>query len=164
MTSHIGTTVFDVICLATGDTKDAFRLLGVVPEGEVIQIRYIPHRWHNCVLEVTRKGPRKQGGAWKRNVSNVTVCRAVKTAEQKEHRLSKPRTKEKARRAARAAAEVVSRDYCSLIPRPHPSIPVQKSAWRGLRMIWERGELLRHRRSDGCECPRRAHPSPTRVT
>ena len=35
--------------------------------------------------------------------------RAVETAEQKEHRLSKPRTKKKARRAAHAAAEVVSR-------------------------------------------------------
>ena len=33
--------------------------------------------------------------------------RAVETADQKEHRLSKPRKKEKAWRAARAAAEVV---------------------------------------------------------
>ena len=40
----------------------------------------------------------------------MTVRRAVETAEQKEHRQSKPRTKEKARRAARVATEVVSRD------------------------------------------------------
>ena len=48
--------------------------------------------WHNRVLEVTHAN---NGGASKRNVeSNVTVlpARHVETAEQIQHRLSKPRT------------------------------------------------------------------------
>ena len=71
--------------------------------------------WHNRVLEVTREGLRKQRRSLKaerlRNVESNGVTarrgRAVETADQKEHRLSKPRKKEKAWRAARAAAEVV---------------------------------------------------------
>ena len=60
--------------------------------------------------------------------------RAVETAERKEHRLSKPRTKEKATRAARAAAEVVSRDYCSFVHRPRPEFRHRKAteSWAGL--------------------------------
>ena len=63
----------------------------------------------------------------------MTAPRAVKTAEQKEHRLSKPGTKEQARRAARAAAEVVSRDYCSLVPRPWSVFRYRKAteSWAG---------------------------------
>ena len=82
--------------------------------------------WHNHVLEVTREG--------KRNVkSNVTARRAIETAEQKEHRLSMPRTKEKARCATRAAAEVVSRDYCSFVHRPRPAFQHRKvmESWAG---------------------------------
>ena len=36
------------------------------------------------------------------------ACRTVKTAEQKEHRVGKPRTTDKARCAAHAVTEVVS--------------------------------------------------------
>ena len=59
--------------------------------------------------------------------------RAVKTTEQEVHRLSKPRTKEKARCAARAAAEVVLWDYCSLVPRPRPAFRYRKAmeSWAG---------------------------------
>ena len=58
---------------------------------------------------------------------------SAETAEQKEHRLSKPRTKEKARRAARAAAEVVPRDYCSFVHRPRPAFRHRKAteSWAG---------------------------------
>ena len=63
----------------------------------------------------------------------MTVRRAVETAEQKENRLSKPRTKEKARRAAHAAAEVVSGDQCSLVPRHRPAFQHKKAteSWAG---------------------------------
>ena len=50
----------------------------------------------------------------------AALC-TVETAEQNEHRLSKPRTKEKPWHAARAAAKVVSRDYYSLVSRSHPT-------------------------------------------
>ena len=64
--------------------------------------------WHRCVLEVTRKGPHKQRRRKGNIESNVDRAhRAAETAEQKEHRLSKPRTKERARRDSRAATEVV---------------------------------------------------------
>ena len=50
----------------------------------------------------------KQRRSLKEKLRIESDSRAVETAEQKDHRLSNPRTKEKARRAARAAAEVVS--------------------------------------------------------
>ena len=63
------------------------------------------------VSEVAREGPTNNRGAEKEILkSNVTVCHTIETAEQKEHRLIKPRTKEKVRYAACAAAEVVSQD------------------------------------------------------
>ena len=63
----------------------------------------------------------------------MTACRAIETAEEKEHRLSKPRTKEKATRAACAAAEVVLRDYCSFVHRPRPAFQYRKvrESWAG---------------------------------
>ena len=68
--------------------------------------------WHNRVLEVTREGLRKQRRSLKAEKRRIehdsSRGRAVETADQKEHRLSKPRKIEKAWRAARAAAEVVS--------------------------------------------------------
>ena len=66
-----------------------------------------------------------------RNVkSNMTAHRATETAEQKEHRLSKSRSKEKARRAARAAAEVVLQDYCSFV-RPAFRHRKATESWAG---------------------------------
>ena len=67
--------------------------------------------WHNRVLEVTREGLRKQRRSLKAETERrierrMTARHAVETAEQQERRLSKPRTEEKARRAA---AWVVSR-------------------------------------------------------
>ena len=43
------------------------------------------------------------------------VCHTTETAEQKEHRLSNPRTKDKARHAARVAAEVVLHSQTQII-------------------------------------------------
>ena len=54
--------------------------------------------WHNRVLEVTREGLHKQWRSLKAEKRRIECDSA--TAERKEHRLSKPRTKEKARRAA----------------------------------------------------------------
>ena len=73
--------------------------------------------------------PRKQQRSLKEKCnlkSNVTVCHTIETAEQKEHRLFKPRTKEKARCAARA-------DYCSFVHRARPAFRHKKvsESWAG---------------------------------
>ena len=62
---------------------------------------------HSRVLEVTHEGLRTQQRSLKAEKCRIEHD-VVETAEQKEHRLSKPWKIEKARRAARAAAEVVS--------------------------------------------------------
>ena len=51
----------------------------------------------------------------------------LKQQSKKKYRLSRSRTKEKARHAAHAAAEVVSREYCSLIFRPRPAFWYRKA-------------------------------------
>ena len=43
------------------------------------------------------------------------ACHTAETAERKEHRLSKPRKKDRSRRAAHAAVEVVSRSHTQII-------------------------------------------------
>ena len=59
------------------------------------------------------EGPCKQRRS--KGIERDGAHRAAETAEQKEHRLSKPRTKDRARCAARAAAEVVSRSHTQII-------------------------------------------------
>ena len=51
----------------------------------------------------------------KHGIEHDRARRTAETAEQKEHRLSKPRTKDRARRAGHAAAEVVSRSHTQII-------------------------------------------------
>ena len=64
----------------------------------------------SCSQSDPRRTPQTMEEPERENVeSNVTAHHAVETAKQKEHRMSMPRRKEKARRAARAAAEVHAR-------------------------------------------------------
>ena len=91
----------------------------------------------SCSRNDPRKTPQKteepERETYDRTTVMLIVLRAAETAEQKEHRLSKPGTKEKARCAARAAAEVVSRGECSLVPRPRPAFRYIKAteSWAG---------------------------------
>ena len=75
--------------------------------------------------KLATKDPANNGRERYRRIERDRACCAAETAEQKEHRLSKPRTKDRARHAACAAAcaaaKLVSRDYCSLVPRPRPA-------------------------------------------
>ena len=88
-----------------------FLIYGVV-DTEVLEVKLRGSSiWHNRVLEVTREGLRKQRRSLKAEKRRIERdCAPLWNNRAKEHRLSKPRTKEKARPAARAAAEVVSRD------------------------------------------------------
>ena len=64
----------------------------------------------------------------------MTVHHAAETAEQKKkHTGSISPGQEKARCAARAAAEVVLRDYCSFVHRPRPAFQHRKAteSWVG---------------------------------
>ena len=75
---------------------------------------------HHCFLKVTRKGPANKGEERKHRTKSDRLCRIAETAQQKQHRLSTPRTKGRARRTAGSAAEVVllltTTDVCEYTP------------------------------------------------
>ena len=71
--------------------------------------------WHHCVLKVAHKDPQTMEEERKHRIECDGACHTTETAEHKEHRLSNPRTKDKARHAACTAAEVVLSSHTQII-------------------------------------------------
>ena len=69
--------------------------------------------WHHCVLKVTHKGLQTTEEKRKHRIECDRAY--AETAEQREHRLSNPRTRDKARHAACAAAEVILCSHTQII-------------------------------------------------
>ena len=61
----------------------------------------------SCSRSDPQRTPQTTEEKRKHRIECDRACCAAETADQKEHRLSKPRTKDRARRDSRAAAEVV---------------------------------------------------------